>query len=283
MWRSPVFGLQGPRIDLIPHQLYIAAEVARARAPRVLLADEVGLGKTIEAGLILHRLMLTERVQRVLVMLPDALVHQWLVEMLRRFNLPFAVFDQDRFDEADHANPFQTEQRVLCSLSFPDLIAGGRACRARWRVGPADRRRGASPGLERTGDRPVLPAGRGTGRTDRERAAADRDAGTAWVGPGTSVACACSIRSVSTTTRPSSPRRRPTRRLRSSPPACSTASHWMIDNSRCSSDLLGDEAGWQPQQIIARLIDRHGTGRVLFRNTRQAIKGFPGASSIRPG
>ena len=39
--------------------------------------------------------------------------------------------------------------------------------------------------------------------------------------------------------------------------------------------LLGDEAGLEPQQIIARLIDRHGTGRVLFRNTRHAIKGFP--------
>ena len=118
LWRSPVFGLQGPRIDLIPHQLYIASEVASRVAPRVLLADEVGLGKTIEAGLILHRLLLTERVQRVLLILPDALVHQWLVEMLRRFNLQFAVFDQDRFDNADQGNPFQTEQRVLCSLSF---------------------------------------------------------------------------------------------------------------------------------------------------------------------
>ena len=116
LWRSPVYGLQGPRIDLIPHQLYIASQVASRAAPRVLLADEVGLGKTIEAGLILHRLVLTERVQRVLVILPDALVHQWLVEMLRRFNLQFAVFDQDRFDNADQSNPFQTEQLVLCRL-----------------------------------------------------------------------------------------------------------------------------------------------------------------------
>ena len=50
LWRSPVFGLQGARIDLLPHQLYIAAEVASRAMPRVLLADEVGLGKTIEAG-----------------------------------------------------------------------------------------------------------------------------------------------------------------------------------------------------------------------------------------
>ena len=47
--QSEGLGLAGPRIDLIPHQLYIAHEVARRPAPRVLLADEVGLGKTIEA------------------------------------------------------------------------------------------------------------------------------------------------------------------------------------------------------------------------------------------
>ena len=59
--RSRVRGFLGGRIDLIPHQLYIAAEVAGRLVPRVLLADEVGLGKTIEACLILHRLILTGR------------------------------------------------------------------------------------------------------------------------------------------------------------------------------------------------------------------------------
>jgi len=51
--QSPVRGFVGGRIDLIPHQLYVAQEVARRHAPRVLLSDEVGLGKTIEACLIL--------------------------------------------------------------------------------------------------------------------------------------------------------------------------------------------------------------------------------------
>ena len=54
----------------------------------------------------------------MLVVLPDALVHQWLVEMLRRFNLPFAVFDQERFEQCDSDNAFHSEQRVLCSLSL---------------------------------------------------------------------------------------------------------------------------------------------------------------------
>jgi ATP-dependent helicase HepA len=87
-------GLAGARISPIPHQLYIASEVAGRWAPRVLLADEVGLGKTIEAGLILHRMLLEGRVRRVLVLVPEPLLHQWLVELLRRFNLPFALFDQ---------------------------------------------------------------------------------------------------------------------------------------------------------------------------------------------
>ncbi|MDO3386352.1 RNA polymerase-associated protein RapA [Gilvimarinus sp. SDUM040013] len=133
------FGLGGARVSLLPHQLYIASQVASRYAPRVLLADEVGLGKTIEAGLILHRQLLTGRAHRALVIVPDTLMHQWLVEMLRRFNLSFTLLDEarcqslegkdcddfvDEFDEPedfnpeDIINPFESAQLVLCSLSF---------------------------------------------------------------------------------------------------------------------------------------------------------------------
>ncbi|BDM65868.1 RNA polymerase-associated protein RapA [Shewanella sp. NFH-SH190041] len=117
---SDVLGLQGPRVGLIPHQMWIAQEVGRRYAPRVLLADEVGLGKTIEAGLIIHQQIMTGRAERVLVIVPDTLRHQWLVEMLRRFNLRFSVFDEDRCVEAyaEHDNPFYTEQLVICSLDL---------------------------------------------------------------------------------------------------------------------------------------------------------------------
>ena len=70
-----VRGLLGGRVDLLPHQLYIAQEVSSRPLPRVLLADEVGLGKTIEACLILHRLMVCGMVGRVLILVPHALVH----------------------------------------------------------------------------------------------------------------------------------------------------------------------------------------------------------------
>lgn len=125
--QSNLMGLTGCRTTLIDHQLYIAHEVASRYAPRVLLADEVGLGKTIEAGLILHQQLLNERAQRVLIVVPESLLHQWLVEMMRRFNLLFSVFDKDRCEAIDgggeeesqsRENPFHSEQLVLCSLEF---------------------------------------------------------------------------------------------------------------------------------------------------------------------
>ncbi|MCF2911125.1 RNA polymerase-associated protein RapA [Pseudoalteromonas sp. DL2-H2.2] len=118
--QSHLKGLIGQRASLIPHQLYIADEVGKRFAPRVLLSDEVGLGKTIEAGMILHQQILTGRASRVLIVVPESLQHQWLVEMLRRFNLHFSIFDEDRCDEAfaDSPNVFETEQLVLVSLEF---------------------------------------------------------------------------------------------------------------------------------------------------------------------
>ena len=119
---SDLRGLTGCRTNLIPHQLYIAHEVANRFAPRVLLADEVGLGKTIEAGLILHQQLLTGRATRVLIVVPESLVHQWLVEMLRKFNLHFSIFDETRCQAIEQStgqqNPFHDEQLILCSLEF---------------------------------------------------------------------------------------------------------------------------------------------------------------------
>lgn len=122
MRHSPVRGYVGGRVDLLPHQMYIAGEVAGRLLPRVLLADEVGLGKTIEAGLILHRLHLAGRAGRILVLVPEPLVHQWFVEMLRRFNLLFSLFDEERCESIQQhdpeANPFLDSQLVICSVEF---------------------------------------------------------------------------------------------------------------------------------------------------------------------
>ncbi|MDB2499681.1 RNA polymerase-associated protein RapA [bacterium] len=120
--QSSVRGFLGGRVDLIPHQIYILSEVANRQIPRVLLADEVGLGKTIEACLILQRLLAVGKASRVLILVPESLVHQWFVELLRRFNLWFSIFDEERCRSVEHgdpeANPFLDEQLALCSVSF---------------------------------------------------------------------------------------------------------------------------------------------------------------------
>jgi len=119
-FQSPLRGLRGNRAGLIPHQLHIAQEVGNRINPRVLLADEVGLGKTIEAGMILQNQLFAEKVQRVLIIVPETLQHQWLVEMLRRFNLHFSLFDEERCEDfaEQSINPFSTENLIICALDW---------------------------------------------------------------------------------------------------------------------------------------------------------------------
>ncbi|STY60823.1 RNA polymerase-associated protein rapA [Mannheimia haemolytica] len=81
----------------------------------MLLADEVGLGKTIEAGMILQQQLFSGRAERVLVLVPESLQHQWLVEMLRRFNLKFSLFDEERcsdFDKQDENGDDVSEKSI---------------------------------------------------------------------------------------------------------------------------------------------------------------------------
>ncbi|MCF6250539.1 MAG: RNA polymerase-associated protein RapA [Methylococcaceae bacterium] len=116
--QSAVKGLQGARASLIAHQLYIADEAASRVEPRIMLADEVGLGKTIEAGLILQHRLTHGLSQRQLIIVPESLLHQWLVEMIRRFNLRFSIIDEERCLAISELNPFLTEQLVMCSQGF---------------------------------------------------------------------------------------------------------------------------------------------------------------------
>jgi len=119
--RSLVRGLAGTRVSILDHQMYIAVDASRRLHPRVLLADEVGLGKTIEAGMILHAQRVNQQVSRVLIVVPPALLHQWLVELLRKFNISLSIMDKERYDEllpsAPNGNPFLAEQQVLVSLN----------------------------------------------------------------------------------------------------------------------------------------------------------------------
>ncbi len=115
---SNVRGFVGGRVDLIEHQLFIAENASKRRCPRVLLSDETGLGKTIEACLVIHRLLITGRALRVLILVPHTLVHQWFVELLRKFNHNFRIFTPEFGADAQRENPFTEEQQFICSIDL---------------------------------------------------------------------------------------------------------------------------------------------------------------------
>lgn len=105
----------GGRIAIHPHQLHVAERATAYEPVRWLLADEVGLGKTIEACLILSRLVRTDRADRVLVVAPSTLTVQWLGELWRKFHQVFVLLDAKRRADVakDHGpdfNPFDAHR-----------------------------------------------------------------------------------------------------------------------------------------------------------------------------
>ena len=111
-------GFVGPKINIIPHQYDVAQQILKMPLPRALLADEVGLGKTIEAGLVIHQLMVSGRAQRILICVPASLVNQWLVEMKRKFNLDCTLIDDEYCAEQESENPFTQIQVALCNFDW---------------------------------------------------------------------------------------------------------------------------------------------------------------------
>ena len=99
------------------YQLVPLLMALRLQVPRLLIADDVGIGKTIEAGLVLHRLLRSGQITRVLILVPETLVHQWFVEMFRRFHISFALVNEPycealKASEPDE-NPFLQSQSKL--------------------------------------------------------------------------------------------------------------------------------------------------------------------------
>jgi ATP-dependent helicase HepA len=118
----------GGRIQLFPHQLYAAERACHSDPVRWLLADEVGLGKTVEACLILNRLLQTGRADRTLVVAPETLTLQWLGELWRKYHQVFVLLDEKRLADVarDHGpdfNPFDVHRRVIVGL---DTLASRR-------------------------------------------------------------------------------------------------------------------------------------------------------------
>jgi ATP-dependent helicase HepA len=120
----------GGRVRLFPHQLHVAERATERLPVRWLLADEVGLGKTIEAALIMNRLLHTQSIERCLVVAPESLTVQWLGELWRKYHQVFALLDAARLadvarDFGSGFNPFDVHRRAVIALETliarPDL------------------------------------------------------------------------------------------------------------------------------------------------------------------
>lgn len=108
-------------VDLNPHQIEAALFAFRSPLSKgVLLADEVGLGKTIEAGLVLCQYW-AERRRRLIVICPASLRKQWSLELEEKFNLPSVILEAKSFRDAikaGHENPFQQNAIIITSHNF---------------------------------------------------------------------------------------------------------------------------------------------------------------------
>lgn len=285
--RSSLLGLSGVRTQPIAHQLHIARDVADRIAPRVLLADEVGLGKTIEAGLVLHRQLQTGRARRILILVPENLQHQWLVEMRRRFNLRFALFNDDRCQGAED-NPFEEEQLALVSLELLqlrpqvhdwllasdwDLLVVDEAHHLVWHEEQASPEYQLVETLAR-----LIPGVLLLTATPEQLGQASHFARLRLLDPDR-FHDLDAFRAESAGYRPVA---EAVQRLLDGQSLSTSDQQTMIDWLGDSASALlasleqSGEAGEAARDsLIRQLLDRHGTGRVLYRNTRAAIAGFP--------
>lgn len=296
-FQSPLRGLRGIRASLIPHQLHIAKEVGQRTAPRILLADEVGLGKTIEAGMILQQQLFAEKVERILVIVPETLQHQWLVEMLRRFNLHFSLFDEERcsdFEEptsVHHINPFHSESKIICALDWLrqkphrvtqlldagfDMLIVDEAHHLAWSEEQA------SPEyllIEQLAKQ--IPAVLLLTATPEQLGQASHFARLRLLDPNRFYDYHAFLQEQQNY----QPVADAVQTLLSQKPLSAVEKNHLSDllSEQDIEPLLKvlDSNGNEEQKDLARqelmsnLIDRHGTSRLLFRNTRQGIKGFP--------
>ncbi len=291
-FQSPLRGLRGNRAGLIPHQLHIAQEVGNRVNPRVLLADEVGLGKTIEAGMILQNQLFTEKVQRVLIIVPETLQHQWLVEMLRRFNLHFSLFDEERCEDfAEQAiNPFSTESLIICALDWLkahphrvqqaieaefDCLIVDEAHHLAWSENAPS---AAYLLVEQLAN--AIPSVLLLTATPEQLGLESHFARLRLLDPERFYDYQAFLKEQENY----QPVADAVQSLLSEKPLSAVEKNHISDllNEQDVEPLFkalachnDEEKQAARQELIQNLIDRHGTSRILFRNTRQGVKGFP--------
>lgn len=104
-------------IDLLPHQLWVCNQVLKEWPVRYLVADDVGLGKTIEAGLIMWSLIASKKIERILILTPAPLTYQWLERLDAQFDLTFDVYESQ--NGTSQVNYWKGHNHVI--VSFPTV------------------------------------------------------------------------------------------------------------------------------------------------------------------
>jgi ATP-dependent helicase HepA len=293
--QSAAWGILSARIDLLPHQLGVVAACMEREHPRALLADEAGLGKTVEAGMLVARMLATGRAQRVLIVVPDALTVQWFVELRRRFQLAFAILDEERCtaivaSEPGH-NPFEDEQLVLvaqdwlagsparasqCGAAGWDMLVVDEAHHLEWTPEAASPEYTMVEALARAIPSVILLTAtpEQLGRrghfarlhlldparfSDLDRYLAESARYADWTPLAARIADHAAL--------DAGARAELLARFPDDP-----ALHVLIEAYPERADAL-----------LSALIDRHGTGRVMYRNRRDSVGGFAGRQLVAEG
>ena len=280
MLTSPARGFVGGRIRLFDHQLSIARDVCERHRIRVLLADEVGLGKTIEALLILHRLLLTGRVENALILVPPALVHQWLAEAYLRFNLVLTVMGGETYgggtiDVESEELPEQllAGQLYVCPLG---VEVGAAFADTAWDILIVDEAHHL-----RTGSAEAELVGRLAAQTEHVvllSATPDRHGEEGHFGR-LALLDPARFHDIDTYYRESEDYRElataAERLQRGEPLDADDRAHIRRRLPDVEAAALATEDRQAQLELLHRLLDLHGLGRVMFRNVRARIPGFP--------
>jgi len=281
MLASPARGFVGGRIRFFDHQLSIARDVCARHRIRVLLADEVGLGKTIEALLILHNLLLTDRVENVLILVPPALVHQWMAETYLRFNLVLTVVGQDTHEggiidveSEDLAEQLLASQLYVCPLG---VDVGEFFAQTEWDIVIVDEAHHLQPGSAEFALVEQLAAE--TEHVILLSATPDRHGEEAHF---SRLALLDPVRfhDIDAYFRESQNYRElatVAERLQLGEPL-DADDRALLQDRLAGADLdklLAADDRRTQHLLLARLLDLHGIGRVMFRNVRARIPGFP--------
>jgi len=114
--------LESSRIDIAPHQVKAAYDILTSYDHRYLIGDEVGLGKTIEAAIVIEELAARGQADRVLIVAPAPLTTQWQEELREKFDSNYVIYDRDYVDSKKSAHPTENvwshDDRIITSIDF---------------------------------------------------------------------------------------------------------------------------------------------------------------------